>query len=280
MRLTLFRRSHIFREEMKGWRMMVKLNEDIVDNFYELIEKIVAGKKKPSALRDFMQGFEAACIKKELDPQATFSEYFDVVCEGVSEIVNDSDFRSDELGENATTNPEILTILYESVMEYDENLGVVLATNIHTPLEILKILSDTDYSWEEDSVTSALARNTINVDILKKLSVHEEGPTRFSVAQNRLTPIEIIESLADDNGYSRHLLYMYKFEAFPFIQSTVKYAVLTNQRTPATIVEKFSTGGYSFKAEGDLQRNSSEELDDLNSQLVKLAKEEMNRPHP
>ena len=258
----------------------MKLNEDIVDNFYELIEKIVAGKKKPSALRDFMQGFEAACIKKELDPQATFSEYFDVVCEGVSEIVNDSDFRSDELGENATTNPEILTILYESVMEYDENLGVVLATNIHTPLEILKILSDTDYSWEEDSVTSALARNTINVDILKKLSVHEEGPTRFSVAQNRLTPIEIIESLADDNGYSRHLLYMYKFEAFPFIQSTVKYAVLTNQRTPATIVEKFSTGGYSFKAEGDLQRNSSEELDDLNSQLVKLAKEEMNRPHP
>ena len=259
---------------------MVKLNEDIVDNFYELIEKIVAGKKKPSALRDFVQGFEAACIKEELDPQATFSDYFDVVCEGVSEIVNDSDFRSDELGENATTNSEVLRILYESVMEYDENLGVVLATNPHTPLEILEELSESTYSWEEDGVTNALARNTTNVEILKKLSTNEEGATRFSVAQNRLTPIEIIEALADDNEYSRHLLYMNKFETFPFIQSTVKYAVLTNQRTPATIVEKFSTGGYSFKAEGDLQRNSSEELDDLNSQLVKLAKEEMNRPHP
>ena len=280
MRLTLFRRSHIFREEMKGWRMMVKLNEDIVDNFYELIEKIVAGKKKPSALRDFMEGFEAACIKKELDPQATFSEYFDVVCEGVSEIVNDSDFRSDEVGDNATTNSEILTILYESVMEYDENLGVVLATNIHTPLEVLEKLSDSDYSWEEDSVTNALARNTVNVEILKKLSVHEEGSTRFSVAQNSLTPIEIIETLADDNGYSRHLLFMNKFETFPFIQSTVKYAVLTNPRTPATIVAQFSSGGNSFKAIGELQNVPTEELDDLNSQLVKLAKVEMARPHP
>ena len=258
----------------------MKLDEDIVDDFYELIEKIVAGKKKPTALRDFMEGFEGACIKKELDPQATFSEYFDVVCEGVSEIVNDSDFRSDEVGDNATTNSEILTILYESVMEYDENLGVVLATNIHTPLEVLEKLSDSDYSWEEDSVTNALARNTVNVEILKKLSVHEEGSTRFSVAQNSLTPIEIIETLADDNGYSRHLLFMNKFETFPFIQSTVKYAVLTNPRTPATIVAQFSSGGNSFKAIGELQNVPTEELDDLNSQLVKLAKVEMARPHP
>lgn len=36
----------------------MKLDEDIVDDFYELIEKIGAGKKKPSAFRDFMQGFE------------------------------------------------------------------------------------------------------------------------------------------------------------------------------------------------------------------------------
>jgi hypothetical protein len=258
----------------------MKLNEDIVDDFYELLEKIVAGKKKPTAMRDFMQSFEEACIKAELDPQATFSDYFDVACEGVSEIVNDSDFRSDELGENATSNTEILTILYESVMEYDENLGVVLATNIHTPLEILEKLSESDYSWEEDGVTNALARNTINVEILKKLSTNEEGSTRFSVAQNKLTPIEIIETLADDNDYSRHLLFMNKFEEFPFIQSTVKYAVLTNPRTPATIVAQFSTGGYSFKPEGNLQNVRTEELDDLNTQLVKLAKDEIKRPHP
>jgi len=258
----------------------MKLSEDIVDDFYELLEKIVAGKKKPTVMRDFMQSFEEACMKAELDPQATFSDYFDVACEGVSEIVNDSDFRSDELGENASSNTEILTILYESVMEYDENLGVVLATNIHTPFEILEKLSDSDYSWEEDGVTNALARNTINIEILQKLSTNEEGSTRFSVAQNKLTPIEIIETLADDNDYSRHLLFMNKFEEFPFIRSTVKYAVLTNPRTPATIVAQFSTGGYSFKSEGNLQSVPMEELDDLNSQLVKLAKDELDRPHP
>ncbi len=256
----------------------MKLNEDIVDDFYDLLEKIVAGKKEPIALTDFMQNFEEACIKAERDPQVVFSDYFDVVCEGVSEIVNDSDFRSDELGKNATSNTEILTVLYESVMEYDENLGVVLATNIHTPLEILEKLADSDYSWEEDSVTNALARNTINVEILNKLSTNEEGSTRFSVAQNKLTPIRIIETLADDNGYSRHLLFMNKFEEFPVIQSTVKYAIITNSRTPATIVAQFCKGEYSFKAEGDLQGLPTEELDDLNSQLIKLAKDGIDIP--
>lgn len=258
----------------------MRLNENIVDDFYEIIEKIVAGKKKPTTLRDFMQSFEAACIKEELDPQTTFSDYFDVVCEGVSEIVNDSDFRSDEVGENVTSNTELLAILYESVMEFDENLGVVLATNPHTPVKILEELSDSTYSWEEDGVTNALARNTTNVEILKKLSINEEGATRFSVAQNESTPLEIVEALADDNGYSRHLLFMNKFEAFPFIQSTVKYAVLTNPRTPATVVAQFSSGRYSFKAIGDLQNLPAEELDDLNSQLVKIAEDEMALPHP
>lgn len=258
----------------------MRLNEDIVDDFYDLLEKIIAGKKQPTALKDFMQNFETACMKAELNPHATFSDYFDVVCEGVSEIVNDSDFRSDELGENATSNTEILTILYESVMEYDENLGVVLATNTHTPFEILEKLSDSDYSWEEDGVTNALARNTISVEILKRLASNEEGSTRFSVAQNKLTPIEIIETLSDDNGYSRHLLFMNKFEDYPFIQSTVKYAVVTNPLTPATIVGQFSRGGYSFRKEGDLQSLPSEELDDLNLQLVKLAKNKLDRPQP
>jgi hypothetical protein len=258
----------------------MKLNEDIVDDFYDLLEKIVAGKKKPNALKVFMEEFEAACLKTDFDPEATFSDYFDVVCEGVSEIVNDSDFRSDELGENATSNTEILTIIYESVMKYDENLGVVLVTNIHTPLEILEELSDSSYSWEEDGVTNALARNTTNVEILKKLATNEEGATRFSVAQNKLTPIEVIKTLCDDNGYSRHLLFMNKFEVYPFIQSTVKYAVVTNPRTPAKIVEEFSKGEYSFKSEGDLQSLPPEELDDLNLQLTKLALSELGLQHP
>jgi hypothetical protein len=86
--------------------------------------------------------------------------------------------------------------------------------------------------------------------------------------------------LADDNDYSLHLLFMNKFEEFPFIRSTVKYAVLTNPGTPATIVAQFATGRYSFKSEGNLQSLPTEELDDLNSQLVQLAKDEMDRPHP
>jgi hypothetical protein len=258
----------------------MELNEDIVDDFYDLLERIVEAKEKPAALKHFMEDFEASCAEEELDPEATFSEYFDVVCEGVSEIVNDSDFRSDELGDKATSNIEILTVLFESVMEYDENLGVVLATNIHTPIEILEKLSESGYSWEEDGVTNALARNTISLEILRKLATNEEGSTRFSVAQNELTPIELLETLASDNGYSRHLLFMTKLEIFPFIQSTVKYAVVTNPRTPAAIIEQFSTGGYSFRLEGDLQSLPSEEIDDLNEQLVKLASDELDRRRP
>jgi hypothetical protein len=73
---------------------------------------------------------------------------------------------------------------------------------------------------------------------------------------------------------------MTKFEVFPFIQSTVKYAVVTNPQTPATMVEQFSTGGYSFRLEGDLQSLPSEEIDDLNEQLVKLASDELDRRRP
>jgi len=255
----------------------MKLNEDIADDFYDLLEKIVAGKKKPAALREFMQSFEAACTKAGLDSSSVFSEYFDIVCEGVSEIVNDSDFRSDELGENATTNPEILTLLFESVMEYDENVGVVLATNIHTPLEILGKLAEWDYSWEEDSVTNALARNTDKVEILRKLATHDEGSTKYSVAENKLTPADVLKVLADSNDCSFHLLYMNKYEDFNFFQSTVKYAVITNPMTPMSTIDQFIGGAHNFRQEGDLKTSSNEEIDDLNAQLLKLAAIEKSR---
>ncbi len=258
----------------------MKLNDDIADDFYDLLEKIVAGKKKPAELREFMQSFEAACAKAGQDSSNVFSEYFDIVCEGVSEIVNDSDFRSDELGENATTNTEILTLLFESVMEYDENVGVVLATNIHTPFEILEKLAEWEYSWEEDSVTSALARNTDKVEILRKLATHEEGSTKYSVAENKLTPADVLQALADSNDCSFHLLYMNKYEDFSFFQSTVKYAVITNPMTPMSSIDQFISGAHNFRQEGDLKTSSNEEIDDLNAQLLKLAATEKSRPHP
>lgn len=257
----------------------MKLNEDIVDDFYDLLEKIVAGKKQPAALREFMESFEAACAKADLDSSTVFSDYFDIVCEGVSEIVNDSDFRSDELGDNATSNAEILTVLFESVMEYDENVGVVLATNTHTPIEILEKLAEWDYSWEEDSVTNALARNTDNVELLRKLAVNEEGSTRFSVAENKLTPADVLEKLADDNDCSFHLLYMNKYSDndFTFFHSMVKYAVLTNPMTPMSTIDRFLSGAHNFRQEGELKNSSSDEINDLNSQLLRLAKEELER---
>jgi hypothetical protein len=260
----------------------MKLNEDITDDFYDLLEKIVAGKKKPAALSEFMESFEVACAKAGQDSSNVFSEYFDIVCEGVSEIVNDADFRSDELGENATTNPEILTLLFESVMKYDENVGVVLATNTHTPLEILEKLAEWDYSWEEDSVTNALARNTDKVEILRKLATHEEGSTRFSVAENKLTPSDVLEALADSNDCSDHLINMNRYgdHDFTFFQSMVKYAVLTNPMTPMSTIDKFLDGTNHFEQEGVLQYSSDEEINDLNAQLLKLAATEKSRPHP
>jgi hypothetical protein len=255
----------------------MKLNDDIADDFYDLLEKIVAGKKKPAELREFMQSFEAACAKAGQDSSNVFSEYFDIVCEGVSEIVNDSDFRSDELGENATTNTEILTLLFESVMEYDENVGVVLATNIHTPFEILEKLAEWEYSWEEDSVTNALARNTDKVEILRKLATHDEGSTKYSVAENKLTPVDVLQVLADSNDCSFHLLYMNKYEDFNFFQSTVKYAVITNPMTPMSTIDQFISGAHNFRQEGDLKTSSNEEIDDLNAQLLKLAATEKSR---
>ena len=260
----------------------MKLNEDIVDDFYDLLEKIVAGKKKPAALREFMESFEAACAKAELDSASVFSDYFDIVCEGVSEIVNDSDFRSDELGDNATSDTELLSVIFESVMKYDENVGVVLATNTHTPIEILEKLAEWDYSWEEDSVTSALARNTDNVELLRKLALNEEGSTRFSVAENKLTPADVLEKLADDNDCSEHLLYMskYSYDDLALLQATVKYAVLTNPKTPMSTVDKFLSGAYRFKEEGVLESSFGNQIDDLNAQLLELAATEKGRPHP
>lgn len=223
--------------------------EALYDEFFEILTSVANNELPSKQLSLFMQDIQEKCNNDPLQYRDFLEEMFpDVIHTEVCEIINDSYWRSDEIGPNAITDDQVLQDLFPVLCALDQNIEIVFATNPHTPSDIIATLCNSTYEWEEDGTTSALARNTIDVEILRNLSKSSDSSTRFSVAANIHTPLDILETLASDEGFSRHMEYM-SFDGgwngqesieIGYIRCSIKYAVIANPTTSVEIIERIA----------------------------------------
>ncbi len=248
--------------------------ELLADEFFDLLRDIAAGDVPIKDLKKFIKDIEKECKNEELELSEFLEEVFpDVICQEVNEIINDSDWRSDEVGPNCVTDPELLENLFPILTSIDENVEVVFATNPHTPIDLQHKLSDSSYSWEEDGTASALARNTTHEEILTKLATNSDPSIRYSVAENRNTPINVLLNLAQDEEFSEHMLYMTfdggmsphaKDLASEMIRSSIKYALLHNMSTPIEVITQIAVNAQNFSIKTNKEPFGSEYPQEVN----------------
>jgi hypothetical protein len=235
--------------------------ESVEKKFFALLRKSSTGKVSTQELINYMQKVEEFCEEEGMELSEFLEEVFpDVICEEVHEIINDSDWRSDEVGKNCVVDPEILRQLYPILTKIDENTELVFATNPHTPPEILEELSESTYDWEEDGTASALARNTDKEALLRKLAANPDPSVRFSVAENPKTPQDVLQLLASDEHFSEHMLYM-AFDggmspsatdpAEEMIKCSIKFAVLHNPNSQLALITQIAGNESNFDVEGN-----------------------------
>jgi len=242
--------------------------EAVEKKFFTLLRNVVKEKIPVQNLTEYMQEVEEFCEDDGMELSEFLEEVFpDVICEEVNEIINDAAWRSDSVGKKCVTNPEILSELYPILTKIDENTELVFATNPYTPLEILNALCESNYSWEEDSTASCLARNTSNESLLKILSTKSDPSTRYSVAANIKTPIEILKSLAADEQFSQHMLYltfdggMSPNASDPILEmtkSSIKFAVIHNVHTPLEVIYQIANNDENFNLKTNLDFSETE----------------------
>jgi hypothetical protein len=251
--------------------------EEVENLFFEILTLIANQTSHSERLNNFVTHIRNKCLEEEVEYQEYLEELFpDVICEAVYEIVNNDEWRSDKVGEDVIKNPDTLRNLYTILKEIDENTEVVFATNPYTPIDVLNELCKSTFSWEEDGTTSALARNTTNSDVLNRLANNPEDSTRFSVAANPSTPLETLEKLAEDEGFSNHKFYWAHVDGLSPVECSVKSAVMNNPSTPKQVLEKFANGDLNFSVQ------AFDDIEGLNSDLISQAQRilEFNQESP
>ncbi len=163
-------------------------------------------------------------------------------------LVNDAEWRSDEIGEGAIKDPRVFELLYKYICPEYEDIEVVLASSPFCPPSVIAQLEKSDYSWEEDGTTQALARNQSDPLLLTRLSQSEDSSTRYYVAENQATPPEVLAVLAADNEVSHSLFHMYRYDSDPtsHCRTYIRHAVAENPKTPIEVLkamrDQLSTG--------------------------------------
>ena len=175
----------------------------------------------------------------ELEPMEV--ETFIDLEDELSLILNDTGFRSEDAGPNATNCERLLEIVYKKLVPFNENFEVVLALNPFLPGAIVEKLIKSEFYWEEDGTTQALARATSNPAILQKLSKSKNNSTRYEVAANPSCPSDILEKLAHDVEISDSFWYCNNG-----MESFIQVAVVRNINTPRPVIEGFLTEKYFF----------------------------------
>jgi len=232
--------------------------EALHDEFFEILTGIANDELPSQQLSLFMQEIKEKCDNDPLQYRDFIDEMFpDIgeITEVLNEVINDSMWRSDGIGSNAITNAKILQDLFPVLTSINQDCEIVFAMNPHTPADIIEILCNSSYEWEEEGTTSALARNTSDVEILRKLSKSADPSTRFSVAGNIHTPLDILETLATDEGFSGHMEYI-SFDGgwhgqvsieLDYIRCSIKYAVIENPNTSVEILKRIAMSERNFE---------------------------------
>jgi hypothetical protein len=230
--------------------------ETVEKRFFALLRKVSLGKVPAQNLKLYLDEVEAFCEEDGIELSEFLEEAFpDVICEEAHEIINDSDWRSDEVGKKCVADPNILRELYEVLAKIDENTELIFATNPYTPIDVLEVLAESTFDWEEDGTSSTLARNTSNELLLRKLASSPDPSTRYSVAENPKTPADVLHSLAADEEFSEHMLYM-AFDggmsplatdpAEEMVKCSIKFAVIHNPKTPLETISRIASNAQNF----------------------------------
>ena len=184
---------------------------------------------------------------------------FDVE-DDVAEIINDSNFREDRVGLKATKCETLLRLVHKYLAKDDPNIEVILACNPFIPTDVLNDLIISESYWEEDGTQQALARNRKDVWILEQLAQSDQEMTRYEVALNDATPASILEKLIQDIGQCDWRVEEIKFGEVSPYRGFIRWAVIQNQNTPQSTLEKVVAGNLP-------------EIDpDVDSILKKIAK--------
>lgn len=230
--------------------------EAVEKEFFTLLRNVSKGKIPAQNLKDYIREIEEFCDLNGMEISEFLEDvFYDEIGTEVYEIINDSEWRSDNVGKKCVINPEILREIFPILTKIDENTELVFATNPNTPIEILNALSESTFNWEEDSTTSCLARNTSNEKLLRLLAIKSDASTRYSVATNPKTPVDILQLLATDEQFSEHMLYL-RFDggmsssatdpAEEIVRCSIKFAVLHNVKTPLEIVSQIASNEKNF----------------------------------
>jgi len=197
--------------------------------------------------------------------------------EDLSLILNDAGFRNEDLGPNATKCQRLLELIYKRLVPFNENFEVVLALNPSLPDAIISKLIKSEFAWEEDGTTQALARATKDPAVLRKLSNSSENSTRYEVAANPLCPPDVLKKLAKDVEISDSLWFCNQG-----LESFIQVAVIRNSNTPTSVIEGFLTDEHHFSEQDFVSSHgwslvSDGGLDALRAFLATEARNRLNR---
>lgn len=191
------------------------------------------------SLSALLESLEEIAAHIDVDPELLLEGIEDEV----SVLLNDAQWLEDQIGPAATSCPELLRLVNGRLACFNQNLEVVLATNPHSPDDVLEQLMESDFAWEEYGTTQAIARNSSRPDFLQRLAASSEGSTRFEVAANVNTPPQILAKLAGDRGFSESLWYCGNG-----LMSFIQVAVARNPRTDQETLRGFARGDFMFSA--------------------------------
>lgn len=245
---------------------------DVDGLFDELLEKLRAAGgcdvDALDALRTFLQQLDGLVSDDDEDDLDAFLED----CEDeLSLALNDAEWRADSIGESATRCGDLLDLVYQHLVRFNENIEVILATNPYISPALIDKLSQSQYAWEEDGTTQALARNTSNEQVLAQLSTCDDSSTRYDVASNPHTPAEVLARLAQDVDISNSLWFIGRG-----LDSFIQVAVVNNPATPTETLAEIASGAFSFslidfETKHGWQLLSEQDLVDLQTSLATVA---------
>lgn len=246
---------------------------DVDGLFDELLQKLqAAGGCDVDALdtlRTFLQQLDRLVSEADEDDLDTFLEDSE---DELSLALNDAEWRADSIGESATHCGDLLDLVYRHLVRFNENIEVILATNPYISPALIDKLAQSQYAWEEDGTTQALARNTSNEQVLAQLSTSDDNSTRYDVASNPHTPAEVLARLAQDVDISNSRWFIGRG-----LDSFIQVAVVNNPATPTETLAQIASGAYSFslidfETKHGWQLLSEQDLVDLQTSIATAAK--------
>jgi hypothetical protein len=204
-----------------------------------LIEKIRAAK---SCSKDSLTALEnhlklMSEYVKQAEDNGDYCEIFYELEDEIAYAINDSNFREDRIGANATSCAELFQMIYK-YLDDDPNIEVILASNPNIPEDLTKHLIASESYWEEDGTQQALARNRSELWILEQLSKSGQSSVRYEVALNESTPPQILDSLAADIESCDWRIQEIRFGEVSDYRGFIRWAAIQNPNTDKATLQR------------------------------------------